>query len=198
MIASENNETPRRWCILRTSGQRTVKLAQSLTGSGIEAWTPTQMQNHRRPRSTERRLREVPIAATFVFVRADYLRELVTISRALVSPHPGFSFFRDIGRAGQIALVDDIEIDNLRDQEFRARIKVAKVRRHSFETGDRVRVTSGIATGLIGTVVKPKGKYPLINIGGGNEMKIAAWILEADVTLPPSHFERAAVMAANS
>lgn len=112
---------PARWCILRTTGARTIPLVRSLMAAGIEAWTPSktirrEMGQHRRRSEDARRIVEVaaPIIPTIVFARAVHLHELAVVSSAAVSPHPGFSIFR---YAGRVPLVGDRDIVGLKVEE---------------------------------------------------------------------------------
>ncbi len=111
------------WCILRTSGARTLRLADSLRDDGIEAWTPS--RTVRRPIPGQRRelvlgrvLKKrdvaVPILATFVFADAERLRDLADLSLREIKPQPEFSVFR-IGN--RVPLLSDATMDGLRCEE---------------------------------------------------------------------------------
>lgn len=167
----------RDWCILRTSGPRTLRLSQSLNAAGIEAWTPMQVVSVRRPRSKERIEREAPIMPTFVFARADRLGDLMRILRLPVSAHPGFSIFR---HAGRIPVIADRDIDSLRAAEDRSKRIVLKKQRHVFSVGERVHVPEGSFTGLTGVVQGGDGKFALICFGGSLQVKIATFLLRTD------------------
>ncbi|RYE52310.1 MAG: hypothetical protein EOP20_15140, partial [Hyphomicrobiales bacterium] len=86
-----------RWCILSTSGGRTLPLARSLSAAGLDAWAP--MRTIRRPAPGQRRalhlgLRrrmievDLPVLPGFVFVNAEHLDELarIVIDDALAHP----------------------------------------------------------------------------------------------------------------
>lgn len=111
------------WCILRTSGGRTVALARSLAAAGFEAWTPVRTirrpapgQGRRLVMGQRRKLIDVDLAILpgFVFARADQLHDLVLAAGAELSPHPSFSVFHQSGR---VPLVREASITGLRCAE---------------------------------------------------------------------------------
>ncbi len=165
------------WCILRTTGARTLPLARSLAESGIETWTPTQTMSRRRSRSNARIERDVPIAPTFVFARARHLPELATIHALPISRHPGFSIFR---YAGRVPLIPDTAIGGLRAAEDRAKagIRKAKATRGTFAVGQEVRIPNGPFAGMTG-VIEEDGKYALV-LFGRKTLKIGSWLLEGN------------------
>lgn len=117
-----NDETLRQrrsgdWCILRTSGFRTLPLAKSLAAAGFEVWTPKEVHTRRQGPARQRAEFDAPILPTFVFARADRVRDLVEVQASPTSPHPGFSIFRYYGR---IPLLADGSIGNLRQVEIDA------------------------------------------------------------------------------
>ncbi|ARR55344.1 hypothetical protein HY78_18805 [Rhizorhabdus wittichii DC-6] len=180
-----------RWCILRTSPGRTLGLATALSAAGFTAWTPRQTQTRRRPRSKITFEVEVAIAPTFVFVRAEHVRDLAAAEAALVNPFPAFSIFR---HGGRIPLIADGEVEGLRREEERnreiweraqerARLKAerTKRKRKRLVLGQRVRFgEEGAFAGLSGTVEKGGDRFVLGAFGQGFRMKIATWLLSAD------------------
>lgn len=111
------------WCILRTSGGRTVPLARSLTDAGFEVWTP--VRTVRRPAPGQRRrlvmgqrrsLIDVDLAILpgFVFARSAQLDDLMRAAVAEPSEHPGFSIFH---RAGRVPLIREASVAGLRAAE---------------------------------------------------------------------------------
>ncbi|SKB27032.1 hypothetical protein [Sphingopyxis flava] len=122
------------WCILSTSGGRTLPLARSLCDAGMEVWAPT--RTIRRPAPGQRRnllmgLRrkmievDVAILPGFVFARADRISDLAAIAHDPASPHPSFSVFQLGGRA---PLVADSSLTGLRDEEAAAQATLAALR----------------------------------------------------------------------
>ena len=114
------------WCILRTSGGRTVPLARSLGAAGFEVWTPVRTirrpaagQGRRLVMGQRRKLIDVDLAILpgFVFARADQLHDLLRAAGAELSPHPAFSVFH---HAGRVPLVREGSIIGLRHAESEA------------------------------------------------------------------------------
>lgn len=145
-----------RWCILRTSGGRTLALADSLVAAGIDAWTPRRTLRREKPG----RCRlidgskpvveiEAPILPTIVFAPVAAMAELATIAMDQriegASAHPGFSLFRDGDRypligAGELSGLRQAEqeeaalLQAIRTAESRAeakRIHIAGLRRQA-------------------------------------------------------------------
>lgn len=178
-----NDETLRQrrsgdWCILRTSGARTLPLAKSLKAAGFDVWTPVQVDKRRLPRGRKGQIeREVPITPTFVFARADRAADLLRVLAMPVNPHPAFSVFRYLGR---VPLIADREIAHLHGAEDRAKRVVLKAQRHAFVVGATVRVNEGAATGMSGIVEEGDGRFALVAFGGGFRMKIATFLLRPD------------------
>ncbi len=114
------------WCILRTSGGRTVPLARSLAAAGFEVWTPVRTirrpapgQGRRLVMGQRRKLIDVDLAILpgFVFARAEQLHDLMRAAGAERSPHPSFSVFHQEGR---VPLVREDSIMGLRCAELDA------------------------------------------------------------------------------
>ena len=123
-MIDHDNSAPRRWCILRTSGPKTLELATSLSAAGFEAWTPRRTTKQPKRgvkvrRGMRRPLVEVaaPILPTFVFVRAFHLVELAQAAKDPARPHPHFSIFHF---AGRVPLVGDRDVVGLQEEERRA------------------------------------------------------------------------------
>lgn len=174
------------WCILRTSGGRTLPLARSLQAAGFEVWTPSMVVMRRLPRRRQRIERDAPILPTFVFARAERLQDLLQAMSDPRTDHPPFSLFR---HAGRFPLVTSDQIASLHDEEDRA----ADVHRRTREreraaerratcavpvVGSEVRLPFHAFTGLVGTVESVKGKSAVVNFGGGRTITIGAWLLE--------------------
>lgn len=141
-----------RWCILRTSGGRTLKLADSLIEAGFEAWTPR--RTFKRPKVGRCTLidgrkptieMEAPILPTFVFARASHLFNLEALASDPASPHPAFSIFRysDFREANRIPLVSDSEVRGLQDAE-RAATEAIEAQRdaETREEAERFRIAA--------------------------------------------------------
>nr|WP_047169444.1 hypothetical protein [Sphingomonas sp. Y57] len=166
-----------RWCILRTSPGRTLGLMAALSSAGFDAWTPRQTQTRRRPRSKVTVEREVPIAPTFVFVRAEHVRDLAAAEAALVNPFPAFTIFR---HAGRIPLIADGEVAGLRQAEEKAQLLARRRVRRQLALGQRVNVDDGAFAGLTGVVEESGDRFALIAFGATFRMRIATWLLSPD------------------
>lgn len=118
------------WCILSTSGGRTLPLARSLAKAGLEVWTPTRTirrpapgQRRRLHMGQRRKMIEVDIAILpgFVFARAVHLDTVVGIVLDPASQHPAFTVFQLGGRA---PLVSDASFAGLRTEEEAAAVAI--------------------------------------------------------------------------
>lgn len=163
-----------RWCILRTAGQRTMPLLNSLTEAGFKAWTPIVTVKRRLPRRRERVEALAPLMPTFVFVAASHLPELVRIARALSSKHPEFSIFKFDGRVPVLA---DHQLEQLRLAEKRS---VPTRRRPTIAPGTTVKPGEGAYAGLEGVVKRSDGKYTLVAFGGWMDVQIETLLLTGD------------------
>ena len=133
------------WCILRTSGPKTLKLAAALNAAGIEAWTPTRTVRRQKPgRSTRLDGKrptvdvEVPILPTFVFSRGRHQRELRWLASLRFKAQPDFSLMT---YAGRVPLIADRDIAGLRDAEERADAAARAQREaETREEAERIRI----------------------------------------------------------
>lgn len=177
-----------RWCILRTSGGRTLTLARSLVAAGIDAWTPMLVTKRRRPRSKATIELDAPILPTFVFARERHLPDLYRVLAAPRNPHPDFSIFR---HAGRIPVISGAAMASLRAEEEReasvrtreaerSRLSALKARGVVPPVGSVVRVPQMAFTGMTGVVEGARGRAALVNFGGGLTMTIDAWLLAPD------------------
>lgn len=165
------------WCILRTSGARTLPLAASLRSAGFDVWTPVQTSTKRRGSSRVRVECEAPVMPTFVFARATDLARLAEVASSRTSMHPAFSIFRYLGR---VPLIADAEMAGARKVEDRDRRKIIVKTRRSFSAGQSVKVSDGPAAGLSGEVVEDcNGKFVLVAFGAV-QLKIGTWLLGTD------------------
>jgi hypothetical protein len=133
------------WCILRTSGGRTLNLARSLAQAGFDVWTPTRTvkRPHGKPDSKGRRSTvetDTPILPTFVFARVPYLPTLAHLATDAAHQHPPFSIF---AHAGRIPLIGDRAIAGLQEEERTAAQHIAALR--GAETREEQRRIRGAA-----------------------------------------------------
>lgn len=135
------------WCILRTSGGRTLALAASLNAAGLEAWTPVRtfkrQKQGSRLRLDGRRITveiDAPILPTFVFARAAHLLDLEAAASDPTNEHPPFSVFH---HAGRIPLVADREVAGLQEAERAAAASIREQRyAETREEADRIRIAA--------------------------------------------------------
>lgn len=165
------------WCIIRTSGPRTLPLVRSLRKSGFDAWTPTAMQRKRRPRSDKYRDIEAAVLPTFAFARSEHLTELLALQHAPVSDHPPFTVLQHRDR---FPLVADAAMVPLREyeeklahdwEEFLKADRIARKKsrrwrgaeaRRAYVLGQIVRVPDTAFEGLDGEIVEVKKNGELV------------------------------------
>ena len=118
-----------RWCILRTSGSRTLPLAAALAAEGFDVWTPARTFTRvKRGKALAKPVKyevTAPILPTFVFARLPHLPALVAAAADQASTLPAFSVFTHAGRAARIR---DSEIAALRAAEEAAADVIAAER----------------------------------------------------------------------
>lgn len=142
-----------RWCILRTSGPSTLRLATSLQAAGFEAWTPVERLRRRVPRSKTIEYVLGSITPTYVFVREQHLDALRKMERQPGNGHPQFSMFRYYGdmvfvRHTALHPLRLLQQDSYRDSLPVVRNPHRKKRGEAFEVGDAFKPTSGPFAGF--------------------------------------------------
>jgi hypothetical protein len=132
-----------QWCILRTSGSKTVNLAKALREAGYRAWTPTKPYRrimHKGRKNEQKIDAEAAILPTFVFAHADDLHALASDAKREVSPYPPFSVFH---YAGRVPLIAGRDIQSLRDEEARTvAVFTAMQEAESFEQAEAIRIAA--------------------------------------------------------
>lgn len=135
------------WCILRTSGGRTLALTESLNAAGIGAWTPRQTLRRpvigSRPDAKGRRPLvdvDAPILPTFVFAGAEHVDKLLALQSDPTNSHPPFSIFH---HGPRIPLIADREVAGLVEAERAATELIARIREaDSREEARRIRAAA--------------------------------------------------------
>lgn len=149
-MRSELLDLATHWCILRTAGPRTLRLAETLGDAGIVAWTPRRKFRRPVPGAKPRldgvrpmQELDAPILPTFVFARAGDQAELETLERDQANPHvasahPPFSILR---HRGAVPLIGDRQIAGLRlEEEREAAVRQTMLDASSAEEARRLRI----------------------------------------------------------
>jgi hypothetical protein len=173
------------WCILRTSGRHTMRLAETLAKDGFDVWTPIETKTVRVPRMNVRREIRLPIMPTYVFARATHLVDLLQLAAMPVKPRRGaglreaaHSSFTVLHAFGRIPLVADRHLSELRKLEAkRTPIKRAA---YSFERDASARVSGGAFGGLVGVVIRSTPKSTVLRFSGGFPVEIPTSLLSED------------------
>lgn len=123
------------WCILLTSGPKTLPLVGALTSAGYVVWTPTRTirrpmpgQRRRLVMGQTRRMCEVPvpILSGFVFAAADRKHDLLRLAGLREGTNcPSFSVFQF---DGDTPLVSEASVSGLRAAEAAAEAEMQALR----------------------------------------------------------------------
>lgn len=148
----EDLDLSSRWCVLRTGGPRTLRLAESLSRSGVEAWTPRRTLRRPVPGAKPnldggRPMQELdaPILPTFVFARAAHVDAIEALERDqanahVASPHPPFSILR---YRGAVPFIADGEVAGLQQEERQeAATRQAMLDAESAEEARKIRIAA--------------------------------------------------------
>lgn len=124
-----------RWCILNTSGPKTLALVSALKTAGFDVWTPT--RTIRRPIPGQRRrlvmgvrrcMMEVavPILSGFVFARSDRKHDLLRLSGLREGTNcPRFTVLLS---GGDAPLISEASVSGLREAEAAAEAEIQALR----------------------------------------------------------------------
>ena len=186
------------WCILRTTGRQTLRLAQTLAEDGFEVWTPSETVTIRIARRNSRRSATLPIMPGYVFARFSRALELLHLSRSLKEGrgtgtgrpnHHQFSIWVSNNRAWSVS---DEDLQALREHEEaarrraaeRARRELAKQKAQPLPIGVSVRVkegSHGAFEGMVGRVTRSdEGNSKIIFIGWKRDVTIRTSLLDLD------------------
>lgn len=180
------------WCILRTQGRHTIRLAESLAKDGFEVWTPIEIRVERAGRSRRRVESRVPIMATYVFAKARHLVDLLELAAMPVKPrrgagllepaHVGFSVMR---WRDKIPMVDDRQLRELR----RLQAKLSPARKPNIATkkadeplpvGMGVRLTKSGFQGMKGTIERSDRRYTIVSISERFRVTLDTCLIDPD------------------
>lgn len=151
------------------AGRKTLPLAEWLSAAGYEAWTPSIVVQRRPPRSTRAKVardRPAPLLATFVFVRAHHVDDLLKLSADPVKECPDFSVLHRADRelaTISIPLIRDSQLEPLRLAE---RKSAPREQRRVFAKGETVVPSEGPFSGMTGLVVSGNDRKTWVNFGG--------------------------------
>lgn len=183
------------WCILRTSGAKTLPLMRSLAEAGFNAWTPTEHIRRRVPRGKSTEYRIVPLSPTYVFVQAHHLPDLRGIERSEITRHPPFSIFRHYGntvfvRHGTLHPLLALQQDSYRSSLPMTGRSPGKPRGEQYQEGDKVKLTTGAFTGFDAYVKSSDGLTTTLTVG--------IFGRATEVKVPTLHLRNASVFTKRS
>lgn len=148
-----------QWCILRTSGTKTMQLADSLVDAGFTAWTPVERRKRRKPRSKALTDIRVPVLPTYVFAASQHLVDLLAEADSATTLHPAFSVFKYFDR---YPLIADRQLHRIRAIEERT----AEKPRPLVSPGQPVKTVALGFEGLTGTVESVRGGKAFVTFEG--------------------------------
>lgn len=179
------------WVILRTQGRNTLRLAETLSEDGYEAWTPVESRNIRIPRANVRRTVRLPIMPSYVFVRAQHLIDLIQLAGMKPIPrrvcsrplerseewrpfHADFSVMRYCDR---IPVISDHHLQSLRTIEAK---RAPKRKAAPLTPGLNVRVKQegGSFAGMKGRVERSDEGSTLVCFDNRLSVKISTSLLD--------------------
>ncbi|MES2904530.1 MAG: hypothetical protein V4696_10130 [Pseudomonadota bacterium] len=159
------------WCILRTSGSKTLRLAETLRADGYDAWTPVETRTIRVPRANVRRTIQLPIMPSYVFARVYHLIDLLELAAMPVKPRrqanePSHASFSVLHVHDKIPLVSDLSLDGLRYIEFKRTPR--KKALEALRPGSSVSVEGGSFGGKKGVIERSDLVHTLVCFNGDN------------------------------
>jgi len=178
------------WCILQTSGGRTLAVVRSLRSAGFDVWAPTGMVRRFRPRSTKYRDDPIALLTGVVFAPYEDAARLSAAAQSPVSQHPSFSLLMHQGAYGRVldasldplrafeidkaiewtgfvAAQERARLERIRKKKGRRRTKGRSNAARSYVLGQTVHVEGPAFQGLTAKVVESKKNGSLvIDLGG--------------------------------
>lgn len=181
------SEQGKQWCILRTSGRTTIRLAETLAKDGYEVWTPIETRKISVPRANVKREVRLPIMPTYVFAASHHLSDLLQLAAMPVRPRRGAGLldaahaaFHVLHCFGGIPIVDDRHLSSLRRLE--AKRTPRRRAAYSFPRNSLARVNDGLYGGMTGLVIRSTTGATTLDFGNGWPTQIPTSILSpADV-----------------
>lgn len=172
------------WCILRTSGRLTLRLAETLAEDGFEVWTPVETRKVRVPRANVRRDVTLPIMPSYIFARAVHLIDLIQMAGMTFKPRraankPAHADFSVMHYHDSIPLVGDAQLNALRTLEAK-RAPRKKAMRLPCGVEVQVKVEGGSFAGMKGRVERSDEVATLVCFDDRLTVKIATSLLQAN------------------
>lgn len=171
------------WCILRTSGRQTLRLAETLAQDGFEVWTPIEHRKIRIPRMNIRRDVTLPIMPSYIFARAHHLVDLLEMAAMPFKPRrasgrPSHVDFSVMHSHDGIPLIGDNHLQALRVLE--AKRTPRKRAQRIFPSGVEVRVRTegGSFAGMNGVVRRSDHGHSLVCFSDRLTVKIPTSLLD--------------------
>jgi transcription antitermination factor NusG len=164
------------WIILRTSGRTTMRLAETLSGASIDAWTPVETRTMQIPRANMKRTVRLPIMPSYVFAKAEHLFDLIELAGNSLGTHPAFSVMHYHDR---IPVIADHHLQGLRTIEAK---KSPRKRAEPLPSGLSVRVKTegGSFAGMKGRVERSDETTTLVCFDSRLVVKISTSLLLPD------------------
>lgn len=159
-----------RWCVLRTSGASTLKLAVSLQEAGVAAWTPIETTQRRAPGGRSGKIvGRALMLPTYVFVAERDETEVRVLEVAPTTAHPAFRLWR---HAGEIVRVRHTALHALRSFQQASYIAslpssgrhYVKPRGEPFAAGETVKMRTGALAGLECEVTASNGRTTVLTL----------------------------------
>lgn len=173
------------WCILRTSGRHTLRLAEILGRDGFEVWTPIERKVVRVPRMNVKRPVALPIMPSYVFAKSCHLIDLIQLSAMPLKPRfdarlvacPDFSIMH---HGDRIPIIADDQLQALRRIEVKRQPK--KRADITFPRGVdvKVKVEGGSFAGMKGRVERSDHVSTLVCFDDRLTIRISTSLLSLD------------------
>ena len=176
------------WVILRTKGRCTMRLAETLSEDGFEAWTPVETRNIRIPRANVRRTVRLPIMPSYVFVRAEHLIDMIQLAAMKPKPRrqtrreepkPAHADFSVMHYNESIPVIADVTLEGLRYIEAK-RTPRAKAAPLTPGLSVRVKQEGGSFAGMKGRVERSDEGTTLVCFDSRLTVKISTFLLSLD------------------
>lgn len=183
------------WCILRTRGRSTLRLAETLADDGYEVWTPVETRKIQIPRANVKRSVRLAIMPSYVFAKAHHLFDLIMLADQPVKgrvgwekgyrrdkdgnelePHADFDVMRC---PSGIPMVTDAQLTALKDLEAKLTPKEKRKAERTFAPGVSVKVMGGGSfAGMSGKVERSDYCHTVVCFNDRYLVKIDTCILD--------------------